>query len=455
MKMKIYNICNPLVFLTAVLCLTACRTPTRGLEPDTGDPIGSSKWTQAQDGSFVVDKNWWAALGDPVLNGLIDEAITNNLDLALMLDRVTRAEIELFGAKADQWPKLSASAGYTDVYSENFDSSGYTVGAGLSWEMDVWGRLKDKQEAEFLAYQATEADYRAGYLQVVGGMSRTYIFLRTLDEQRQLHTQTLGISRDLLNLLTIRQESGVSTSDELARQRAEIFRLESQLEEIDSRRKLLLSQLALLLGKEPGTVALEPAALQETLGLFDMPDEVQADLLTRRPDLVAAELRVKSAYQMQESTRAARWPQVSIGVSTALDPASAFSSQWIALISPQISFPVLDPQTLVDLKLSEVDLQSVQTQYKQAVLTAIDEVASSMVELSRYNRQRELEQKRYAEYLLMRKAVEIRVEAGTNSKIDLLGSKLNVIAVQQSQLDLYAEVLLSQVEVHNALGGGW
>jgi multidrug efflux system outer membrane protein len=455
MKVKLFRISNLLVFIAVVLCLTACKTLTRAPEPDTGAPIGSSKWTQAQEGSFVIDKTWWAALGDPVLNELIAEAITNNLDLVLLLDRVSRAEIELFGAKADKWPKLSATAGYTDIRGEDFDSSGYSMGGGLNWELDVWGRLKDKQEAEFLEYQATEADYRAGYLQVVGGITRTYIFLRQLDEQRQLHTQTLGISRDLLNLLTIRQEAGVSTSDELARQRAEILRLESQLEEIESRRKLLLSQLALLLGKEPGTVSFEPAALQETLSLFDMPDEVQADLLTRRPDLVAAELRVKSAYQMQESTRAARWPQVSIGVSAAIDPASSFASQWVSMIAPKISFPVLDPQTLVDLKLSEVDLQSVQTQYKQAVLTAIDEVASSMVQLSRYNRQRELEQKRYGEYLLMRKAVEIRVGAGTNSKIDLLDSKLDVIAVQQRQLDLYAEVLLSQVEVYNALGGGW
>ena len=455
-----HNVCNsyrwlPFISLAMVVALTGCTAPDRAPEPSTDDPIGPSKWTGPQNGAFVVQKDWWRAMGDPVLDRLIAEATSQNLDLALLVDRTRRAEIELKGAKADEWPQLSATAGYTAVFAEEIDRADYTIGAGLSWELDVWGRLSEKEEAQLLAYQATEADWRAGYLLVVGGVSRTYVFLRQLDEQQQLHEETTTVARKMLDLFQQQQAAGVASSDTVARQRAEVLRLESQLEEMVGRRKLLLNELALLSGKEPGTVTIEPADLRNTLKLIVLPEEIAANLLERRPDLVAAELRVKSAYRMQESMRAARWPQVTIGMGTSTDPASFYGSQWVAMIAPRISFPSLDPQTMVQLQLSEVDLESAQTQYKQAVLDAINEVASAMVTLRQHEAQRTNEAKRRDEFRSIRETVKSRVDAGVANHVELLGAGLNLLAVKQRQLDLYAQLLLDQVDLHNALGGGW
>ncbi|UCD52407.1 MAG: TolC family protein [Phycisphaerales bacterium] len=447
--------CWPSMLLSMAVLFTGCTTPNRAPEPSTDDPIGPSRWTGPQDGAFVVQKAWWKAMGDPVLDRLIVEATSQNLDLTLLVDRTRRAEIELTGAKADQWPKLSATGGYTAVYTESIDLDNYAIGAGLGWELDIWGRLRDKKGAQLLEYQATEADWRAGYLLVVGGVSRTYIFLRQLDEQQQLHEQTITVARGMLDLYQQQQAAGVAASDAVARQQAEVLRLESQLEEMAGRRKLLLNELALLSGKEPGTVTMEPADLRNTMRPIVLPEQIQANLLQRRPDLVAAELRVKSAYRMQESMRAARWPQVPIGVGTSTDPASLFASQWVALITPQISFPSLDPQTKVRLQLSEVDLESAQKQYKQAVLEAINEVASAMVTLRQHEVQLANEAKRLDQFEAIRETVRRRVDAGVSNRVELLGAELNQLAVQQRQLDLYGQLLLDQVNLHNALGGGW
>ena len=434
-----------LVSLAMSLVLVGCTTPDRAPEPETDAPIGSSKWTGPQDGSFVVQKDWWTAMGDPVLDGLIKEATSQNLDLALLVDRTRRAEIELKGAKADQWPQLSATAGYTAVFAENFNSDNYSLGGGVGWELDIWGSLSEKEEAQLLTYQATEADWRAGYLFVVSGVSRTYIFIRQLDQQQQLHEHTLQIARKMLTLYEQQVVAGVGTTDAVSNQRAEILRLESQMKDINARRQLLLNELALILGKEPGTVTIEPADLQNTIKLIVLPDEIQANLLQRRPDLVAAELRVKSAYRMQESMRAARWPQVSIGAGGATIPSSLLGSQWVALIMPQISFPSLDPQTMIRLQLSEVDLQSAQTQYKQTVLEAINEVAGAMVELNQHDTQLANEAKRLQEYETIEKNVKIRLDAGIANRVELLGAQLNLLAIHQRQLDLYAQLLLDQI----------
>lgn len=202
-------------------------------------------------------------------------------------------------------------------------------------------------------------------------------------------------------------------------------------------------------------MTIEPADLRNTIKALTLPDEIQANLLRRRPDLVAAELRVKSAYRMQESMRAAQWPQVTIGAGGSTLPPSLLGSQWIALITPQISFPSLDPQTKVRLQLSEVDLESAQKQYKQAVLEAINEVASAMVNLNQHQTQSANEAERLQEYQNIEKNVKVRFDAGIANRVELLGAQLNLLAIQQRQLDLYAQVLLDQVNLHNALGGGW
>ncbi len=179
--------CKSYVLLLLVMAcgLAGCKPLSPELKMDA--PVESSQWTTPQDGAFVVEKAWWTAMGDPVLDNLIEEATSQNLDLGLLIDRMRRAEIKLKGAKADQWPKLSATAGYRALFIEDFDTDSYSLGAGLGWEVDIWGRLKERKQAQRLEYKATEADWRAGYLFVVGGVSRTYLFIRQLDEQQHLH----------------------------------------------------------------------------------------------------------------------------------------------------------------------------------------------------------------------------------------------------------------------------
>jgi NodT family efflux transporter outer membrane factor (OMF) lipoprotein len=446
-------------YLVSACVLVGCGTPGGPPEPAAANALGGakdSKWAKPQDGAFIVKKEWWTSMGDPVLDDLIKQATQANIDLALLVDRTRKAEIELKGAKADQWPKLSATAGYSAIYSESLNTDGYSIGAGLGWELDVWGRLSEKKEAQLLEYQATEADWRAGFLLVVGGVSRTYVFIRQLDEQQALHNQTLTIAKTMLELYKQQQTAGVATVDKVAKQRAEILRLDNQLKDISGRRKLLENELALLLGKEPGTVTIKLSPLQSTVKLIDLPKSIEANLLQRRPDLVAAELRVKSTYRMQESMRAARWPRVSIGVGAALtDPTSILASNWVGMIVPKITFPNLDPQTKIRLQLSEVQLETTQKQYKKSVLAAINEVAGAMVELGKHRGQLTNETKRLGEYELIRKTQKSRVEAGVATKVELLGADLDLLAVKQRQLDIYAQLVLDQINLHNALGGGW
>lgn len=443
-----------------VLLLSSCTQigkPYEDVQKETVDQLqnqfADSKWVKPQSGDFAIKKDWWKAMGDPELDRIIDESISKNLDMALLVNRVRSAEIELKGAQVDEWPTLSATASYTNVTGDDFNSEGTAIGAGLSWEADLWGRLSQKKQAQLEEYRATEADWRAGYLMVVNGVAKSYITIRRLDEQSALHNKSLEYANEILLLYKIQQEAGLVASDTVATQQAEIHRLEGQLKEITRIRQLVVNELALLSGASAEALKLEPANLRSNINPVDLPETIAADLLIRRPDVVAAELRVKSAYSLQESTRAARWPKVSIGVFG--QQSSSMSSSWIGLILPKISFPALDPQTKIRLQLSEEALLAARNSYKKTVLSAIREAADSVVNLNRHQEQLDDEKKRMEQLEVARKAVNDRVVAGLATKVELLLEELKLLAADQRQLDLYTQILIDQTQLHSALGGGW
>ena len=460
----------PWLILAAVLCpwLVSCGSL---IAEKYGDPkqeiidktAADSKWVKPPGGEFVIKRDWWQAMGDPALDQLIGQATTDNIDLKVLVGRVGKAELELTGAKSDQWPKLSATGGYSDTrtmrYSQTTDTvkREFFVGTGLSWELDLWGKLEQKKEAQWAAYQASEADWRACYLTLIAGLTNAYFSARQLDEQRQLHHQAIATAEEVLKLYRRRQQEGVESGESINNQQAEILRLKRELNELDRQRQVTVNELAFLLGKPAGNFSLPDAALRRNVKLIGFPKELNANLLERRPDIVAAELRVRQAYHLQEASRAARMPSVSIGLNIDMANAamSALAQNWTATIMPSITFPFLDPNTTVQLKLSEADVQEGCEYYKKTVLNAIKEVENALINLRSHLEQLDLEQQRAAELQTAREKVQVRLKEGVISQLEVFENERSLLDANQKGLELYATVLQDTVTLYNALGGGW
>ena len=417
-----------------------------------------NKWVNPKGQPFKIDKNWWAKFGDTTLNKLIDKAVAQNLDLQIMQERSRLAEKALGEAKLKQIPKVSANVGkeITDA-DQSKTQENYTAAAGVSWEIDIWGKFSKMSSANLAEYKASEADWRASYLRLIKDISVSYISLRQYDEQKSLFEESLSNSDKLLKIYEQRQKSGIEDSTNVSLQRAESLRLKSEIVEIDRARAVIANQISILLGEASGETKFPHAKLTSSLKPLVFPEGINANLLERRPDVIAAELRVQKDYQLSESTRAARLPSLSLGLSLNLknDAISTLTTGWVAAIMPQISFPALDPQTKINVEKQDINLEITKKQYKDTVIKAIGEVEDSLINRQARLRRMELERNRYKELKAADAKSELNLKAGTISTFERIQFQQQLISSRQSILNFYSQELQDTVNLFTALGGGW
>jgi NodT family efflux transporter outer membrane factor (OMF) lipoprotein len=446
--------------------LAACATTDTGTTPATTveardrvrDMDTAGRWTRP-DAATVVEPEWWQVFGDEELSRLIDEAIAENIDLRILTYRIDQAELGVRSARQGGMPHFSADIGGSSstqrVEGLSTTTRQYDGGISISWEADIWGKVRQQTAATAAEVRATEADWRAGYLVLVREVASSYFQLRTLEEQSQIHTRALGWAQEALRVYERQLANRLITRDATTAQKAEVLRIEREIEELRRQREIEINTLAVLLGKMPGTLALEPASLRERVQLPSVDTGVSANLLERRPDVVAADERLSAAYRVTESRRAARLPTVTLGLSGGASGGFANPTAFVASFLPRISFPALDPQTKIDLKLSEVDLKEARDRYTQTVLRAVQEAENAIIDLRSRSSQLETEHQRRELLDRAMRDVDARLKAGMATRLEVLEASRSLLLTEQEELQLYSFALLDTVRLYNSLGGGW
>jgi len=417
-----------------------------------------NKWLNPKGQAFQIEKDWWKKFGDETLNSLIDKAVAQNLNLQVMLERTKLAEKLITEANLKKIPKVSADFGKEKTNSANSQTQeNFTASAGASWEIDIWGKFSKMSSANLAEYKASEADWRASYLKLIKDITVNYITLRQYDEQRLLFEESLNNSDQLVKIYKQRFDNGVEDKTNLSLQNAESLRLKSELVEIDRARAVIANQISILLGEASATTKLTPSKLTDTLKPLIFPNDIKANLLERRPDIIAAELRVQKDYQMSEYTRAARLPSVSLGLSLNLknDAISTLTQGWATAILPKISFPALDPQTKINVEKQDINLEITKKQYKETVIKAIGEVEDSLINRQARLKRMELETRRFKELTDADVKNALSHKAGVISTLERIQFQQQLISSRQSILNFYSLELQDTVKLFTALGGGW
>jgi len=418
----------------------------------------ANRWLNPKGQPFKVEKNWWTKFGDSTLNNLIDKAVKQNLNLQIMQERTRLAEKSISEASLKGIPKISANTGKEIVDTPNSETQeNFTASVGASWEIDIWGKFSKMSSANLAEYQASEADWRASYLKLIKDITVNYINLRQYDEQRLLFKESLENSEKLVGIYQNRFKNGVEDKSNLSLQNAESLRLKSELIEIDRARDVIANQISILLGEASGETKIPQQKLTSSLKPLVFPNDINANLLERRPDIIAAELRVQKDYQMSEYTRAARLPSVSLGLSLDLknDAIRTLTSGWATAILPKISFPALDPQTKINVEKQDINLEITKKQYTETVIKAIGEVEDSLINRQARLRRMELERLRLRELEDADVKSALSHEAGVISALERIQFQQQLISSRQSILNFYSQELQDTVSIFTALGGGW
>ena len=405
---------------------------------------------------------WWEVFADVQLSGLIAQADVANTSIQLAAARLAQARALLGQADAQRLPQLALGAGAS---RGNLGTPGSTraatvlnTGVNASWEPDLFGRLAQASNAAALDARARAALLQSARLLVQSDVAQTYFLLRALDAERALVRETVAAYRDTLRLTERRLAAGDVAELDLARVQAEVAATESQALALDRRRAQLDHALAVLLGELPSAYTLAEAAWQGSLPV--VPAGVPSAVLTRRPDVSAAQHAVQAAQARAGVAQAAWFPDLSLTASGGL-ASTALSQLFKASarswgVGALLSLPVLDGgRRDAGVQAANAQWDAAAATYREQVLVAFQDVEDQLAAL------RLLDQQAQAQAQAVQAAARATVLSGSRyrnglvSQLELLDARRSELSNRRQAVQLQAAQYQATVGLIRALGGGW
>jgi len=420
--------------------------------------------------SRVIEMDWWTGFGDPYLDKLVKEAISGSFDLKILLGRIQEAGATIKGARAGLMPTLDLSTGMEfkrsdqvrDMRTGRFktgDEQQATGQGSLSWEMDMWGKKRREYAATKAEYEASQADYRAGYLKLVSELAQAYFQIRQIDEQSDLTDKFYKEHQQIATIYQNQYAEGLIPEWKVLRQEAEVKRLKQEVLELERVRKRLEHRIAILLGRPPGDLKVPSADLRGNLKPVKVPVGLPSDLLSRRPDIVAAEYRLIKATHNVGAAEAARLPSFGLTGKGSLASETLkglLTGTWALSIAPAVTMPLFDGGSRkADVAAKEARAQVTQEVYRKTVMTAFEEVENALVNLESRQKQKAVLQEKLDGLKQIRSQTTAKFELGLISQLEVLDIERELYASEKSLLEMHRYLLDDTVALFKAVGGGW
>lgn len=449
--------------LAAMLALLLCACADVRMAPyQRPDSPAKGAWSTRQGlpvaPAEMITADWWKQFRDPYLDGLVERALGANFDLKILAARIQVARAEIGEARAGALPSLDAGAGasFEKSTGQKFAKQ-FNLGTQVNWDIDVWGQVAKGVQAQSAEFNATEADWRAGYLTLVSDVSTTYFQILQFDEQIAQQEATLAKGKQILSTYEVMYENGLVPHTRVLQQRAEINRLSNDLIELGRLRALAGNALATLLGTPAGELTVPVGKLQQRVQLPRVPEGLPSQLLKRRPDIVAAEYRVLVAYDLVGQAKLAQLPSISLtgrGGTSSFALGSLLRSFTFGLL-PSINLPMFDPGVKARLKTSEARTEVAEQQYRRTVIGAFEEVENALVNLDAHRRQRSELQQQADRLNIVAEQVQAQLREGMVSQLEVFEAERSLLAAQLALLASHQQILSDTVTLYKALGGGW
>jgi multidrug efflux system outer membrane protein len=455
------------VALLAAGVLTGCSLAPKFVRPDA--PVATTYPVSAAEQATrnAADIGWREFFPDQRLQALIVTALDNNRDLRTAALRIEEARAQYNIQSADLLPNLNGAVsgsrartpGNLSPTGVAIVSNSYQVGLSLaSFELDFFGRVRSLNDAALAQYLATEQARQAVHISLVAEVAKAYLAERGFAEQQELAQKTLEGRQTAYGLAKQRFEVGASSALDLRLSETLVLSARVSLSTLARQRAQALNALTLLVGK-PLTDLPPPQTLSSQNIVTDIPAGLPSDLLARRPDIRAAEQRLRASNANIGAARAAFFPRISLtaGVGTASNALSglfdAGSHTWSFV--PQLVLPIFDAgRNSANLTITEVRNNIVVADYEKTIQTAFREVSDALVARGaleeQVNDQRAV-QDAQADRLRL---ADLRFQNGVASSIDVLDAQRELFTAQQSLVQTRLLRLTNAIDLYRALGGG-
>lgn len=458
--------------LCAVL-LSACAVGPDYKKPDMPTPAHFKQaegWTQANPGDAMARGAWWEVYGDTQLNALVEKLNTSNQTVAQNEAQYRQALALVRSARGSFFPTLDLSTSKnrssqgpgSSSSSLSSSSSGirdtYNAQLGVSWEADIWGKLRRGLEADQASAQASFADLASMRLSQQSQLVQNYLQLRVIDEQKRLLESTVQTYQRSLTLTQNQYRAGISGQDAVAQAQTQLKSTQADLIDLAWQRAQFESAIAVLMGQAPADFTLLPTT--SVPGLPQIPAQLPSQLLERRPDIAAAERSVMAANANIGVAKAAYYPDLSLSMNGGYS--SSTFSNWITLpnrfwsVGPQLAMTLFDGgQRAAEVDRTEAVYDQTVAQYRQTVLDGFKEVEDYMAQLRVYEQEAGVRAEALDAARDSLRLTSNQYKAGLIGYLDVVNVQTTALSNERSVLTLLQSRLIASVQLIAALGGGW
>ncbi|MDE2358457.1 MAG: efflux transporter outer membrane subunit [Betaproteobacteria bacterium] len=463
------------VAVLAALLAAGCAS-MRGLAPEAAPASANALASQRSLASAKLspaawpDPAWWKGFGDPALDRLIDEALADSPTLKLAAARTRKALAYAAVARSAMYPQADAALDATrERFAEtrlipppvggSWDTQ-YQLQATLNWEIDFWGKNRAAWQSAMGVARAAAVDAEAARLMLAVNVAQAYVQLQRAYQQRDIAQATLDRREKVDALTRDRNAAGIDSRLELKQAEEALPAAREQIVQIDETIARTRNQIAALLGRGPDRGLAIGRPVAHVLGAPALPTAVPAELIGRRPDLVAERLRIESAQNQIDVAKAQFYPNVNLAAFAGLQSlgASGFftAASRMAGVGPAISLPIFDAGRLRgNLAARDADYDAAVEQYNQTLADALRDVVDQLASFRSVEAQREQQVLALATAREAYDLALLRYREGVGNYLQVLSAEQPLLAQQRLDVDLRARELALSINLIRALGGGY
>ncbi|MCE0483371.1 MAG: efflux transporter outer membrane subunit [Methylacidiphilales bacterium] len=467
---------SALVLTAGIAFLTGCSVGPDYVQPTVVEPAQFKEkgpWKKAEPRDDISKGDWYKVFHDPRLNELEAEAQTANQTLRAAVARVSESRAVARETEADFFPTLDFNAtgsrqrtspnngqlvAQSGIHKSFTFTSATVVPFDLSYEVDIWGKVRRGFEAAGDQAQASLADYENVLLTLKADVATNYFALRTADSEIDVQRRTIKSYQDALDLTNSRFKGGISTQLDVEQSEATLAAAQAQLATLQQSRAQLEHAIAVLVGKAPATFSLPFNPLDTDPPAI--PAGLPSDLLERRPDVAAAERRVAAQNAQIGVAIAAFFPSVHLTGSTGFDSGDlGMLFNWESRIwsyGPSVYFPIFEGGQLeANVKQQRAAYEENVANYRESVLVAFQDVEDSLSSLRYLAQQEEAENRAFQSYKKALDLTNARYTTGLVSYFDVIQAQGLALTAEQLTVQIQGNRIGGTVQLIKALGGGW
>ena len=418
-----------------------------------------------QDSLTMATVSWKEIFTDPILQNYIEEGLKNNIDIRVALQQIQMAEAYVKQGKAGYFPSLNGNARYThqelpatNQFGNISSISQYELSAGLSWEADIWGKIRSNDRAFQASYLQTVAAHQAVKSRLIANIASVYYQLLALDEQILVTEETISTRSKGLETTQALKEAGNVTEVGVKQTEAQLYTAQGIIIDLKNQARLMENTMSILMGSAPHEIT--RGELENQVINTPLNTGVPAQLLRNRPDVMAAEYNLMNAFELTNVARANFYPSLTLSATGGfqnieIDKLFSANSLFATLIGG-LTQPIFNKRQIrTQYEVSQAQQEQAYLNFRLAIITASKEVSDALYSYKASTEKIEVNQKEFDAYNLATSYSEELLDNGIANYLEVLNAQENALNSSLNLINTKNNQLQAIVDLYEALGGGW